>query len=76
MFNYVCNSQPGSILQLGRNTLLAKLKMLTVIYQYTLQTAVSWNQALHIEMVFPFSLRSAPKTFLAVIALHKGVSIL
>ena len=74
------------ILQLGRNTLLAKIDIENAYRNIPIHSAdrrllgMSWNQALYIDTVLPFGLRSAPKLFSAVadtlewIALHEGVS--
>lgn len=76
------------ILQLGRNSLLAKIDIKRAYRNIPIHPSdhkllgMSWNGALYIDTALPFGLRSAPKIFSAVsdtlewIALHEGVSML
>ena len=76
------------ILQLGRNTLLAKIDIEQAYRNIPIHPSdrrllgMSWKGALYIDTVLPFGLRSAPKIFSAIadtlewIGIHEGISIL
>ena len=76
------------ILQLGRNTQLAKIDIEHAYRNIPIHPSdrrllgMMWDRELYIDTVLPFGLRSAPKIFSAIadaaewIALHTGVSSL